>query len=135
MTKQRPDTTNDGLSHDDEEFARRTGARLRESARDLDAATLSRLNRARQKALDEMSGRKRGAHGWWVPAGATAIGVTVVIGLWRAGGSGVAPTEFAPLAADDVTDFELLLDEGDLEMLEELEFFAWLAVEDLEATG
>jgi len=135
MTNKRLDTPDDELSRDDEDFARRTGTRLRESASELDAATLSRLNRARQKALDEMTGKKRVAYGWLVPAGVTALGATVVIGLWQAGGSGDTPVDFAPLTAEDVTDFELLLDEGELEMIEDLEFFAWLAVEDLEAAG
>lgn len=135
MTERRPDTPNSALSRDEEAFARRTGARLRQSADELDAATRSRLNRVRQAALEEMNRPRHAGRGWWVPAGATAVAATIVVGIWRAGSPGGADAEFAPLTADDVADFEILLAEGELEMLEDLEFFAWLAAEELETAG
>jgi len=36
---------------------------------------------------------------------------------------------------DMAADFEILLDEESLEMLEELEFYSWLEFADLEANG
>ena len=139
MKERKRNTPNDALSRDEEDFARRAGAQLRRSADDLDGATLSRLNRDRQKALDELSGRKNIAYHWRIPAGATAVAAIVAVGIWTAGGPGDeahAPgIEVMPVVADDVTDFELLLENGDLEMLEDLEFFAWLAAEELEAAG
>lgn len=130
----------DKLNPDEQAFAERTGRRLRQSADELDAATQSRLNRARQRALDEMpAGTTRRPIGWWVPAGATAVAAVLVIGIWQARGPGEMPVEtgveLVPVTADEAVDFEILLEEGDLEMLEDLEFFAWLALEDLEAAG
>ncbi len=38
-------------------------------------------------------------------------------------------------SAEDAIDFELLMNSDDLEMIEDLEFFAWLPEEELETTG
>ncbi len=135
MTDERPETPNGALSREEENFAHRTGKRLRHSADDLDAATLSRLNRARQAALEEMNRPSHAGRAWWVPAGVTALAAAVVVGIWRAGGPRQTDAEFVPLTADDVADFEILLAESELEMLEDLEFFAWLAAEELETSG
>lgn len=136
MTEKRPDMRDgEQTTAGDEDFAREAGAQLRESAEQLDAATLSRLNQARQRALDEMPGGARTGSTWWVPAGVTAVAAAVVFGLWQAGGPDDPAAPVVPVTADDVADFELLLDAGDLEMLEDLEFFAWLATTDLEAAG
>jgi len=67
-----------------------------------------------------------------VPAGVAAAAAIVVVGVWQSDGT---PSEGAPATAEQFEDFELLLDDGDLEMIEDLEFFAWLATEDLEAAG
>lgn len=132
---ERPDTNSKALNGAEDEFAREAGQRLRRSADELDAATLSRLNRARQKALDEMPRERGNGIGWWVPAGVTALVAMVAIGVWQAGGPVEGPTEIAPLTADEVTDFDILLEEGGLEMLEDLEFFAWLSETDMETAG
>jgi hypothetical protein len=126
------------LTGEEQAFARRIGARLRRSADELDAATLSRLNRARQRALAQVANDSAAGRGWWLPVGATAAAV-IAVGLWRMTGPDDIPasaaTDFAPVVAEDAADFELLLEEGALEMLEDLEFFAWLAVEELETAG
>ncbi|MFW2405482.1 MAG: hypothetical protein ACN4GT_12005 [Gammaproteobacteria bacterium] len=132
---ERPDTNSNALNNAENEFAREAGRRLRRSADELDAATLSRLNRARQKALDEMPRARGRGVDWWVPAGVTALVAAVAVGVWQAGGPVEDPTTIAPLTADEVADFDILLDEGELEMLEDLEFFAWLADADLETAG
>lgn len=132
MTEERHDKD---LGRDEEDFARRAGQRLRESADQLDAATLSRLNRARQKALAEIPGETRDGYGWWVPAGVTAVAAIVAVGLWQADRIDEASIDGVPVTADEVADLEILLEEGELEMLEDLEFFAWLATEELEAAG
>jgi hypothetical protein len=41
----------------------------------------------------------------------------------------------AEILNDESVDFELLMVEDDLEMIEELEFFVWLTTEELEASG
>ena len=41
----------------------------------------------------------------------------------------------ATIMADEVADLELLLDDGDLEMYADLEFFAWLPEDEAEDIG
>lgn len=122
----------------DETFATRAGARLRRHADELDATTLSRLNRARQHALDDLSARAGSWYpsGWWIPAGAAAIVVAIAVGQW---GTSTRDPNWPlldnPVTAKDAIDFELLMESEDLEMIADLEFFAWLPDEELEAAG
>lgn len=121
---------------EDNEFAARVGKRLRGSVDELDAATLSRLNRARQAALENIGHRAAGANRRtrWLTVGAAAAVAAIVVGLWQV--QTLAPdVSVTPVIADEVIDIELLLDEGDLEMYEELEFFAWLPEDALENIG
>ena len=92
-----------------------------ESVDELDAATLSRLNRARQAALAEVPG-KRAAQPWvrWMPATGMAAAAVVAVVMLR----GPAPQDAAVVPA--ATDFELLVGEDSLEMFEELEFYSLL---------
>ena len=92
-----------------------------------------RVNRARQQALEELD---RGpAFGGWtrlLPAGGAAA-ATVLVALIVLRTDEVAiDLPVAPTAAE--TDFELLIDEDSPEMLEELEFYSWMELADLEAT-
>jgi len=135
MTDRKTEVPDILLTDDEEAFALRAGAQLRDSGNELDAATLSRLNRARQNALDEMPDATRVRAGWWAPAGAMAITATVVAGFWLARDTVDTPPPAVPIAAVDALDFELLLEDENLEMIEDLEFFAWLAGEELEAAG
>ncbi len=135
MTKRRPGNLDHELSPEDEAFARQSGARLRESSERLDAATLSRLNRARQRALDEMPGKTRIGIDWRLSAGLTALVAILVIGFWQMGDFQGTEIQTTPVLVEEITDFELLLGESDLEMIEDLEFFAWLSSEDLETSG
>jgi hypothetical protein len=109
----------------DEEFAKTAGQLLRRSAEDIDAATASRLNRARQAALGEMS-RPRPASAWLVPALSTAAVGALAVGLWlNRGADPGLPAAPAP-AIESAADMDLLLAADSLEMLEDLEFYAWL---------
>lgn len=115
---------------DNERFAEQSKALFDDSVDRLDAATLSRLNQARHRALEEIS--KRGARTrWmrWVPVtGVAAAAVVAVMVIYAPG----------PTGTDDsitTTDFELLLEEDGLEMFEDLEFYSWLDAVDLEANG
>ena len=67
---------------------------LDESAQNLDAATLSRLNRARQRALEQA--RPRALRPWFVPAGlASACAVLIAVAVaWH------VPTHTADTRAD-----------------------------------
>lgn len=99
--------------------------------RDLDAATASRLNRARQQALD-VGLRQRRTRGWWLPfalATATAVLLALTVTLRSSDSALQAPTLAAPALADD---FELLAGSEDLELIEDLEFYAWLEQQSLD---
>jgi anti-sigma-K factor RskA len=117
-------------------------ARLDESARDLDAATLSRLNQARQAAL--AAARPRAP--WWrfapwiVGATATAaLALAVGLALTLPGSPESAVVTVAasvdaagPDVADldasglEVADLDMLAAPDDLALYEDMEFYAWL---------
>ncbi len=108
------------------EFETRLRARMAEG-RALDGPTLSRLKQARQAALRELADRKNpfftAPGGWLTAGGALAAGVMVAL-LLRQGGVGPDIPGYAP--AEDI---EIILSEGDLELYEELEFYAWVAMQ------
>lgn len=104
----------------DDEFAARLGDALRWRAEQLDGHTRAQLARARREALAR-AGRRAGVP-LWVPAGASAAALALAVGIWSGApappsGSGV------PQLTDDM---DLLLSEESLELLEELEFYAWM---------
>ena len=108
------------LTPDDERLATAAGGLLRKSADGLDAATLSKLNQARQTALAGLP-LVRSRHGWQVPAYGTAAVAVLMVALWV--GRSVPPTPDNPVVAEDV---EVLLAGENLEMMDDLEFYAWL---------
>ena len=104
----------------DDAFANKAKARFDESVEGLDAETRSRLNRGRQAALAEL-GPGRPVWLQWVPAvGVAAVAIFAVV-LWS---GNQPPGEIAPTVS--ATDFEILLNEDSLEMLEDLEFYSWI---------
>ncbi|MDJ0926390.1 MAG: hypothetical protein QNJ73_01975 [Gammaproteobacteria bacterium] len=115
------------------DFERRAAGLLRDSVEDLDAATRSKLNRARQAALDELSSARRLTPLWGVLT-AAAVGA-IAISLWRAAPDPTAPGEIP--TATTTPELEVIFAEENLDMLEDLEFYVWLAAEsmDMEAAG
>ncbi len=94
----------------------------------LDAATLSRLHKARSAALERKSGMQ-----WnWMPFGGAltaAALVTVVLQISPDSQEAkIADTlpQLVDAATANIDDFELLASAADLELLEELEFYMWL---------
>ncbi len=108
-------------THDDDRFADKAKELFDDSVERLDAATLSQLNQRRQAALAEASNAgSRVQWGRWLPAaGVTAAAVVAVVMMQG------TPT-VVELPSDEVTDFEILLSEDNIEMIEELEFYDWL---------
>jgi hypothetical protein len=108
----------------DQDLATRAKQAFDASVDGLDAATLSRLNRSRQAALAELEGPNRV---WlrWMPATGLAAAVLMVVVMMR----GPAETDVISTPASD---FEMLLSEESIEMLEDLEFYSWLATQELE---
>lgn len=96
-----------------------------ESVDGLDAATLSRLNRGRQAALQATSRPdKRWSH--WMPTAGVAAALMVAVLMTR--GPGAIDVIEAP-----VSDFEILMSEEDIDLFEELEFYSWLDSIDADA--
>jgi hypothetical protein len=137
----------DTPSTQDARWVLRARALLQQSAQDLDAATLSRLNRARQTALDRFDHvpRERSPLLRW--AGVAAISVGIGLIAWQASTTTHAPPNVAhvsesitppalksePAASAGETslpvsapDFERLADADGYVLLEDLEFYAWL---------
>lgn len=111
------------MSADDKDFIQNLRNELDEACDDLDAATCSRLNQARHKALEaSQPNRSR----WLLPLGglttAAAIGI-LSVNLWT---TQVAhqPTQLPKI--DLVEDMELLSGTEELEFFENLEFYQWL---------
>jgi hypothetical protein len=108
----------------DEALVERARDLFDDSVAGLDAETRSRLNRSRQRALAEIG---RGRPGWvrWSPAfGATAAAVVAVVLI------NTTPTMDLAEGPATASDLDLLLDEESLEMLEELEFYSWIELEE-----
>lgn len=124
MSRQHDTTATPG----DAEFAARVGQRLRDSADSLDAHTRSRLNQARQRALEELSPRPLWQRHPALAGAATAAVAVVALLMWQPIENG--PEIIAPPALD-APDLELLMTDESLDMLEDLEFYTWLAAEDL----
>lgn len=106
-------------------------ALLDESAHELDAATLSRLNRARQIALAQ---RRKAASRWFIPAGlASACALLLAVTVWH-GRAGV------PHGQGDVTALAANADEADTvadddDFYADMDFYAWLDAQDQDSPG
>jgi hypothetical protein len=107
----------------------RAVALLDESAQSLDAATLSRLNRARQKALARRSGARRG----WIAGGGLAAAATALVLALGLLHHAAAP----PGVVDDpaAVDADPLASEDNLDLYENLDFYAWLDAQQQDSNG
>jgi hypothetical protein len=99
---------------------------LKQANDDLDAATLSRLNQARQTALAGLESPHTVSGSRWLPAGAVAASVLVATVLWLGREPGTTDTN---QVAEQFEDLDILLSDEDFELYDELEFFSWLGGE------
>ena len=106
-------------------FATKAKTLFDESVQDLDAATRSRLTQGRHKALAEAASRT-GFSRWnrWVPVTGVAAATVFAVVLWR-GDPQINELDL-PTA---VSDFEILLDQDEFEMLQDLEFYSWMDID------
>ena len=116
----------DDSVRDDDPLIDKAKALFDESVSELDAATLSRLNRNRHEALEQAAkGRVTGHWNQWVPAAGVAAAAVFAVVIW----TGDPPVdELTPPA--HASDFEIILDGDDFEMLEDLEFYSWIELEE-----
>ncbi len=116
---------------DDKRLEQSAKALFEESVARLDEATLSKLNQGRQSAIAELEDGSP-ARQWarWMPATGVATVALLAIVVFR------SPADIdVPIASDPtITDFEILLGEDSLEMIEDLEFYSWIDLADLEST-
>jgi len=112
-------------------FLRHSKKLLDDSVDSLDAATLSRLNQARQKALGS---RATGTHrtNFFLTAGTGAVFVSfavaaIVVLLWT-----TVPQQQPPVLAQQYEDIDMLTSDAELDLLEDLEFVSWLVEENLD---
>lgn len=104
----------------DKTFTDRARSLFDESVDGLDAATLSKLNQGRQRALEKAK-PARSPLLRWAPAGGLATAAAVALLLIQ------TPTNELPTPdTSNAADFEILLGEDSLDMLEDLEFYSWL---------
>ena len=96
---------------------------LDQSIEHLDAHTLSRLNQARHKAL-EYADRPRLLSSQWLKAATFAVLLVTIVNGWLFFST---PQIQQQLDSDDL---ELLLASDDYELVQELDFIAWMIEEE-----
>jgi NAD(P)H-hydrate repair Nnr-like enzyme with NAD(P)H-hydrate dehydratase domain len=94
----------------------------------LDARTRSRLNQARQQALNELN--KRATRRYWLvaPLGGLVAAAVVAVVMMTGRGTNAPGQDSAALPLDD---FDIVADADSLELLQDVEFYSWMA----EASG
>ncbi len=121
-------------NEDDDKLERHAKALFDDSVERLDGARLSELNRARHRALEEID---RGGIRWWgtmLPAGgAAALTVALLAVLLLRTETTDVELPVEPTSAE--LDFEMLINEDSLEMLEDLEFYSWLDLDEIDGAG
>jgi hypothetical protein len=108
-----------------DDLVARARALYRRQAQNLTPEATRRLAAARREALT-----RAGTSGWspiWVPAGAVVAGLLTVAILPGRG----PDTNFGEVvsAGPAVEDMEILFDGESLELLEELDFYAWIGTD------
>jgi hypothetical protein len=122
------------MSHDPERESSALEARARalfeRSVENLDGKTRSRLNQARQAALEELRGaHKRPWRSAWVPVGS---GLAVaVLAVWMTVGEQARQPNENGVPVDDL---ELFAEVPTLDLLRDVEFYAWMAEDNAQRT-
>ena len=109
------------------ELERKSRAAFDESVESIDAATRSRLARARAEALRVLRDRRLNWRSAWVPAGIAAA-AALTSALLLVGEDAAGPSATPSLAA--LEDLDIVAGGEDLAMFDEdAEFYAWAAGE------
>jgi hypothetical protein len=115
------------------ELERKSRAAFDESVESLDAASRSRLARARAAALEELRHRRMARSSTWLPAGAAAAAALAAVMLWQGEEGGPQATEPALAAFEDL---DIVAGAEDFDMFDEdEEFYAWAADEMSDGVG
>ena len=90
----------------------------------LDARTRSHLNRARQRALNELNRSRTRRYWFTAPLGGLAAAALIAI-VMMSGRESTGPAHES--AAMPLDDFDIVADADSLELLQDVEFYSWLA--------
>jgi len=119
--------TQSPIDSSDQQLMQRSRQALDRTIEEMDAATLSRLNRIRHEALSQANNT---THRGWLMAGALATACVLVIATGLAlRGPTTTPEPIEVAVESPLDDLDLLSSNEDLEMLADLEFYAWLETE------
>ena len=123
------DTDEKSSSSGDDLFEQKAKALFDQSVDGLDAQTQSTLNRSRQQALAETGARRIGPGRWtqWAPAAGMAIIAFVAVSFWNGEPQLAEPAPVSDF--EQVSDFELIMAEESLDMLQDLDFYIWLDID------
>ena len=123
---------------DREPWLERSLALLDQSVDAIDASTLSRLARARQHALARRPAQRRIRLGFsMIGFGAIGAAAALVLafGIARhAARPALAPTSAAPVSAQADGD-DIAADDDNAELVEDLDFYAWLDARQIDDRG
>ena len=112
---------------------------LEDSAQGLDASTLSRLNRARQGALEQA--RPRALRPWFLPAGlASACALLIAVAVaWHTPTSSPTGAAFSSAAGASentfASDLDMMTGDDGIEFYQDLDFYAWLDAQGQDNNG
>jgi hypothetical protein len=115
-------------------FERRTQEMLEDSSERLDGRIRSRLTQARSAAVDEARKSRIGiAWRTWIPAGTLAGAAALAVFLW----SGAPHSPGAPALAvhSSLDDLDIMVTNESFELLEDLEFYEWVAAGDADSAA
>ena len=113
-----------------DDLQRRARESYDEAVKQLDSETILCLEKARRTAIDELHGRSKWlspAVGNWVPAAAAAGIGSLAIGWLILAHQGDSAEVFSNEALTD--DIEIMLAGENLDLLEDLDFYLWLATQ------
>jgi hypothetical protein len=104
-----------------DEFENKARALFDESVERLDARTRSKLTQARNRALDEVQKGAARRRWIWAPAGGFAVAAVLAVGilLWQ-------DRTPSPAVAAAIEDLDIVADQDNLDLLQDMEFYAWL---------
>jgi hypothetical protein len=115
-----------------ESLERRAREMLDESAERLDGRIRSRLTQARSAAVEEArQAQRRFAWRAWIPAGALAGAAALAVFVWS--GAPHSPGTPALAVHSSLDDLDIMVTNESFELLEDLEFYEWVAAGDADA--
>ena len=106
----------------DEALETRSKAAFDASVSELDPNIRSRLRRARHAAIEQAEDSRRAS--WWIPALSTAA--AAVLMMWLTPVFRQPQPQPSEALAARAEDMNLLMNEDNLELIEDMEFYAWL---------